>query len=346
MPEKLVCRACGTEVEVPAAAAEAFTPRRDEPVRVTVENQRGPEVDLHRLFLIIGYLVALGGVAAFFLFGMTFDEKDGLFLWPLQTVKAVVTADGRADNVVLGSSMRLMEDKVVFGNLSLSALGVSLLLALVVGGGFVAVPRRSLALGTVIAVFALAGYCGYMHYRQQADWKNLTWLYDALCAAGLLAVLLGLLSSGRWIVLGWFVPGVIGVALAGYYLNQGVSASLREQWLPAIAGVFHGLVIGLIARVASWILNRDGASTLLGAFIGAFLGMLIVDRAGMREVLRTLRNLASPHFNAVQLPLISLYSEVAVAFLLALLTGFLGKRVHGARPQETYQRQRRLGYSD
>jgi hypothetical protein len=337
MPEKLVCRACGTEVDVPGGSLA----QREQPVQLAVDGERTPELDLRRLFLVIGYLVVLGGLAAFFLLGIGFEERGGLFLWPIQTIRTLTTADGHADNVVLGSSMRLLEDKAVKvggKEVVVPVLGISLLLALVVAGGLVAVPRGGLAIGIVIAAVALAGYCGYRQYRQQADWGNLTWLYDAACAAALLAVFLGLVLSQRWIVLGWFVPGIVAIALAIHYLNLGVGPSLREQWLPAIAGVFQGLVIGLAARVASWILNRDGASTLLGAFAGAFLGMLLVDRAGMREFLRT------PEFRQLQLPLVSLYAEIGLAFVLAVLTGFLGKRVMAPGKQQAYGQGRRLGY--
>ena len=59
---------------------------------------------------------------------------------------------------------------------------------------------------------------------------------------------------------------------------------------------------------------------MLGAFIGGFLGLLVADDARMRELLR------SPELHGVQLPMVSLYCEAGLAFILAIVLGFLGRR--------------------
>src|SRR6202035_2943621 len=135
---------------------------------------------------------------------------------------------------------------------------------------------------------AFAGYCGYMNYQKPLDWGNLIWFYRPAAGAVLLAITVALLASRRWLMLVFFIPASIGLGLAGYYLNQyKVPPVHNVDWLPVAAGTLHGLAIGLVARVASWILNRDRASTLLGAFVGAFVGLLIVDNGRTHELLRS-----------------------------------------------------------
>jgi hypothetical protein len=265
---------------------------------ITLEVEKKPhDIDLHRLLVVVCYVLAVAGVAAFFILGMRFNAKSAFFFWPI--------------NEAGQSFMRFVDDNC------LPATFFPLML--IVAGAFVAVPLRSLVLGMIVGGVALGAYLGFFQFKKDVDWANIGWFYGALAAA-LLAILVGLVLSRRWIVLAWFVPATIGLACLGRYLNQEPSHTIAIEFAPFFAGVLHGLIIGVAARLAGWIINRDEPGVVLGAFIGGFLGLLVADDARMRELLR------SPELHGVQLPMVSLYCEAGLAFVLAIVLGFLGKR--------------------
>jgi hypothetical protein len=280
---------------------------------ITLEVEKKPrDIDLHRLLLVVCYVLAIAGVAAFFILGMGFNAKSAFFFWPINEA-------GQSD-------MRFVDDNC------LPAIFFPLML--IVAGAFVAVPLRSLVFGILIGGVALGAYLGFFQFKKDVDWANIGWFYSALAAA-LLAILVGLLLAKRWIVLAWFVPATIGLAFVSRYivLNTTDSAVLNRDgnhpiailFAPYFAGVLHGLIIGVAARLAGWIINRDAPGVLLGAFIGGFLGLLLADDVRVRELLR------SPELHGVQLRMVSLYCQAGLALILAVVLGFLGKRAGRSR---------------
>jgi len=262
-----------------------------------VEEKAARDIEPRRLVLMVCYVLAAAGLAAFYLFGLGFSDKATIFFWPIDQF-------GR-------SLIGLADDRTLFATF--------FPLMLVVGGAFLAVRLRALVLGIVVGAAALAAYQGFLQMRKDAAWADIGWLDSALAAA-LLAILVGLLFSRRWLVLVLFIPVAIGIAFICHYFNRDFNQPFTLEWLPFFAGILHGLVIGLAARLAAWILNRDGAGVLLGAFVGGFLGMLLADNVRLRELLQT------PDLRALKPPFVSLYFEGGLAFLLAMITGILGKR--------------------
>jgi hypothetical protein len=305
MPQTIVCRTCGTAVEVPGQAAApsnaggegsastAFT--ADKPRASASANvEQGFPFDLRPFVLAAGYVLTGAGIVLCFVLGMRFNDKASIF-WNQDKF-----------------GLSLLRDE--------SFLFAALPLAVAVAGALAAVRLRGLVLGVVLAAAAAAAYCGVLHYRKEADWGDRRWFYDTLVGAGLLAILLGLVFSKRWLVLAWFVPCAIGLAFAGRYLNKGPSAGSTD-WVPLFAGAFHGMVLGVIARIVAWCMNRDSATVLLGALIGGFVGLLLVD-IEYREVRDLLR---LPELRLWKIPFISLYGECAGAFLCGLVFGLLGR---------------------
>jgi hypothetical protein len=295
MSDRVVCRSCGTMVEVgPDGVGQR---------PITLEAEKKPhDIDLHRLLLVVCYVLAVAGVAAFFILGMGFSAKSAFFFWPI--------------NEAGQSFMRFVDDNC------LPAIFFPLML--LVAGAFVAVPLRSLVFGILIGGVALGAYLGFFQFKKDLDWANIGWFYGGLAAA-LLAILVGLLLARRWIVLAWFVPASIGLAFLSRYLNRDGNHTIAIEFAPFFAGVLHGLIIGVAARLAGWIINRDAPGVVLGAFIGGFLGLLVADDVRVRELLR------SPELQGVQLPMVSLYCEAGLALILAVVLGFLGKRAVGGR---------------
>ena len=327
MPERIICRTCGTEVELPAsyavtaprAVSIAFGGPRPSTAALEERRERSLAASVRRILLTLGYILAAAGVAAFFLLGLGFNHKASIFLWSQDQI---------------GSIVGLIKDR---------CFAVTFFpLAFVVALAFSAVRLRALLIAVIVAAFALGAYCGILHFTNRADWAKLDWFYNSLTGAALLAILVGLLISKRWIVLGFFVAGTVALALVGRYLNRDTNLTISVDWLPLYAGVFHGLIFGLTARLASWLMNRNVASTLLGALVGGFLGLLVVDleNSAIRDMLRT------PGLPAINLLLASLYVEAALSFILALATGLLGRHPYTAEPIEglTPRRRSSLAY--
>src|SRR5438552_814630 len=121
MPEKIVCRTCGTVVDLPTAYA---VQRANEPLPLRVETAGSPGFSMRRLLLTIGYLVAAAGTALFFVLGENLNHKEALFFWPID-------AQGHTD-------MEFMKDY---------ALAAWIVLAFVVAGGFAAARLGGLIIG-------------------------------------------------------------------------------------------------------------------------------------------------------------------------------------------------------
>src|SRR5947209_4447386 len=286
MSEIIVCRTCGTVVELaaPPGASAAVSPASPsgpglKPVTLHVDERTARDLEPRRLLLMVCYVLAGAGLAAFYVFGLSLNDKSTIFFWPIDEF-------GR-------SLMGQMDDK--------SLVAVFFPVMLVVGGAFVAVRLRALVLGIVVGAAALAAYYGFLQVRKDVAWADIGWLDSSLVAA-LLAIFLGLLFSRRWLVLVLFIPVMIGLGFGCHYLNRDLNQAFTTEWLPLFAGILHGLVIGVAARLAGWILNRRGAGVLLGAFVGGFLGLLLADDVRVRELLQM------PDFRALKAPLVSLYS--------------------------------------
>jgi hypothetical protein len=148
------------------------------------------------------------------------------------------------------------------------------------------------------------------------DWKR--WLMPALTVALVAALLVGNLARGRR-------PGLILLALTG---AGGAAALLAERGLDwALAGVAHGLLLGVLARLLAWGLNRDTPAVVLGVILGAYAGVILGDH--YYPILhRTTRNWGK----GFGTPVLSLYAEISVAYLGGLAVGLLvGKpRTSGA----------------
>ncbi len=121
---------------------------------------------------------------------------------------------------------------------------------------------------------------------------------------------------GRWraaLLVG--VAALAILAVAAWYLSAGPR--------PLLAGLVHGLLLGTLARLAAWGLNREKGAALLGALLGAYGGILLAHLYqphlygyALAEVgLATVSNLA----------LYSLYAETCGAYLGALVVSLLSK---------------------
>ena len=326
MPQTIVCHTCGTEVEVsgqgvpsssiaatggPDVASAAITADRPGAAVPADGGERGRRYDLRALVLAAGYILAGTGIVLLFVL-RRFNDKASIF-WIVDEFGVTL--------------MRYVKDE--------SFIFAALPLAVVVAGALAVVRFRGLVLGVVLAAAAVAAYCGVLHYRKEADWGDRRWFYDALVGAGLLAIFLGLVFSKRWLVLAWFVPCTIGLAFAGRYLNKGPNPGPTD-WIPFFAGAFHGMVLGLAARLVAWCMNRASATVLLGALIGGFAGLLLVDV----EHWAILNLLRSPELRLWKLPFVSLYGECAGALLGGLVFGLLGRPQHIRSAVRGYRRHR------
>jgi hypothetical protein len=328
MPQTIVCHTCGTVVEVPGqgvpsssevasagpdVASTAITANRPGAFPPAAAGETGLRIDLRAVVLAGGYVLAGACVVLLFVLGIVrFNDKASIF-WIVDEFGVTL--------------LRYVKDEAfVFAALPL---------AVAVAGALAATRVRGLMLGAVLAAAAVAAYCGVLHYRKEADWGERRWFYDALVGAGLLAIFMGLVFSKRWLVLAWFIPCTVGLAFAGRYLNRGPSPG-PSDWIPFFAGAFHGMVLGLIARVVAWCVNRARATVLLGALIGGLAGLLLVDV----EHWQILNLLRIPELRLWKMPFISLYGECAGALLGGVIFGVLGRPQRIRSVVRTYRRRR------
>jgi uncharacterized protein (DUF433 family) len=183
-----------------------------------------------------------------------------------------------------------------------------------------------------LVVLVAAGFVG------SRLWSVLLWGLGASLAAGLwlylssgtaedapawatalaigLAVASGLLGAVRrtwWVALPVLVAG-IGVCAALGLLNGG-----SPRVLPAAA--LHGLLLGALARLAAWGLRREKAAAVLGALVGGYVGLVLVQLYGGR-LFSFFLNLGLEWGHGIR----SLYLEVAIAYLGAIALALLGRR--------------------
>jgi len=168
--------------------------------------------------------------------------------------------------------------------------------------------RRSLATG---AVLALAGAVAWFAFP---DWRPAIDPYGSflrpLAWPGLAALLAGLLLRWRPIAL---LAGALGVAGAGAWALEGGPA-------PLLAGVFHGLLVGLIACVVAWGTQRDRATCALGAAVGALGGLYVAMYQG---TLTLILYLQQGGLGGWSTGLAALYMESIVAFTAAVVAALV-----------------------
>jgi serine/threonine protein kinase len=188
----------------------------------------------------------------------------------------------------------------------LPTAAVVMLLLMVVDLRFVTGAGCLLALVGTVLWFVAPGW------RPEVDPAGL--FLRQLAWVGLLAALAGFLPRHRWRLLLLFVPAL---------LLSGGSAWLVEQRETAfLAGIVHGLMLGLLARLIAWSLNRDGATCLLGVALGACLGIQLAE--WYATALRSY--LSESGLAARQMPWYSLYLEICLAFVAAVVCGLTAGR--------------------
>jgi hypothetical protein len=131
-----------------------------------------------------------------------------------------------------------------------------------------------------------------------------------LALAVLVTVLAAAPSRWRFVLFGC-VPVLAALAVVGWLLGGGLR--------PVQAGAVHGLLLGVIARLVAWGLNREKAAAALGTVLGAYTGILLADQFFPRLYTFARANdlgWATPNN-------LSLYLEVCVAYLGALLLGLI-----------------------
>ena len=196
--------------------------------------------------------------------------------------------------------------------------------------------RLRVALPAALVLSVAAGVGWYYMTKGRADVRSQVWLPLALSGAALGGVILGLMArSWRATVFG-FLPALLGIAVGGWALNKqqevriapavlmgGAAPGLPETTAIVLsAGALHGLVLGAMARVVAWGLNREKALVALGAVVGA-LGGILLTLLYEGQVLRW----AVPLGRAVaQYRIVYAYNEVLAAHVGAVLFGLLARR--------------------
>jgi hypothetical protein len=189
-------------------------------------------------------------------------------------------------------------------------------LALVLGMAFARAGRRPWLLATALAVpVALGGT--YLYAKAQGiDWWAEDWPTRALLGGLLAGGLLGVLVRDRLTALVWLVPWLAGLVVLGWRLNHNL--------MPLEAGIIHGLVLGVVSRVVAWCLKLEVAPTFLGACLGAFLGMMVVDLHRL-WLSATVASWLAPSGSIM--PVLSLYAEVGLGYLGAITGALAGQRL-------------------
>lgn len=160
--------------------------------------------------------------------------------------------------------------------------------------------------GLVLGLVGTALWFAVPNWRPTID---PSWLFlRPLAGFALLAVLLGFLR-GKGMLLLFFLPALAIAAGSAWLSEDGLAAF----W----AGVCHGLLLGLLARVIAWSLNRDRAVCAFGTALGACVGLVVADRMGI--ALRTY--LMESGLGSWHMTIYSLYLETCLAFAAAVVLG-------------------------
>jgi hypothetical protein len=109
------------------------------------------------------------------------------------------------------------------------------------------------------------------------------------------------------------LPALAIPAAAGWLLRAGPR--------PLLAGLAHGLLLGALARLAAWGLNREKAAAFLGALLGAYGGILLADGYSPHQFGFALADFGLT--TGTNIALYSLYAEVCGAFVGALAVSLL-----------------------
>jgi serine/threonine protein kinase len=133
-----------------------------------------------------------------------------------------------------------------------------------------------------------------------------------LAAAGLAAILVGLLARGRRGLLLALLPALGVGTLVGWSIDKGLA--------PLLTGVMHGLLVGWLARVVAWGLRRSQAVCALGAVLGAY-GGLYFAYWNITSYLTYLRETTGSIWSTSEA---SLYLELCLAFAGAVVAGLIG----------------------
>jgi hypothetical protein len=179
-----------------------------------------------------------------------------------------------------------------------------------------AAPRPAALAGLPLAV--AAGLAWYFRWGPPLAGESGVWLGRLAGAAGLLAALVGLARRDPWpALLGWLALLGAGAA-AGWLLDS----------RPALlAACFHGVLLGVAARLAAWGLRADPGATALGALVGGGFALHLAEWYGPPLRAYLLDSGISLSFGVV-----SLYLEGCLAYLGAVVAGLLDRLPAGAGP--------------
>jgi tRNA A-37 threonylcarbamoyl transferase component Bud32 len=213
--------------------------------------------------------------------------------------------------------------QVMFGMPSVSAGGFHyavLPLVVLVLTVFLRADRRAIALGTLPVTLAAAGWW-YFVLGGSAEGTGGVWLSQVLPGLALLGTLLAAAIWNWRGVLAVQVPALALFAAAGWYWD----GSLQ----PLLTGALHGLLLGSVARLVAWCLDREKAAAALGTLLGAYGGLVVAELyLYWGSVFNMLLNAASSFWIRA---VCSLYAEVGVAYLGAIVVALLSRRPGGRR---------------
>jgi uncharacterized protein (DUF433 family) len=140
------------------------------------------------------------------------------------------------------------------------------------------------------------------------------WVGGALTVCILLVLVMGAAAGAwgrRW---PWCLGAVFLAGAAGWWADRSAQ--------PLAAGLFHGLVLGLVARFVAWALNRRRSVTCLGALLGAYGGVTAAGVYGrpIGEYISLAR------LGSWQTPAVTLYLEISFAFVGAVAAALVSRR--------------------
>jgi hypothetical protein len=182
-------------------------------------------------------------------------------------------------------------------------------LLLVLAG--VAGTRVRIAVCGAVPLLLAAGVWWWLAFGRQLDALSKPEIIQVVTGSLLLGTVLGLAPRDRRGALLWLLPSLLILATLDGFLNRNCNVFL--------AGALHGLLLGGLTRIVAWGLNREQAPAALGAFWGAVGGSILALLYAGRfaELLR------EADLGGWRPTAITLYAEIAVAYLGALATALL-----------------------
>jgi hypothetical protein len=182
--------------------------------------------------------------------------------------------------------------------------------ALVLGAVALADLRRAVAGGIVAALATAGAWFAFPGWRPEIDPQGS--FLRPLAWPGLLAAAAGLVP--RWRPLALLAAALLTAAAIAWLIAGDLA--------PFQAGVFHGLLLGVLACAAAWGLQRDRATCVLGAAAGACAGVLVSYGYDVK-LLGYLRGSAAGNWTT---HMASLYLETLLAFAAAVILGLAAGR--------------------